>query len=960
MSLKRIPVSTYRLQFNEGFRFQDALRLLDYFSTLGISDLYASPLLVSRHGSGHGYDVTDPAHIDPEIGSEEDFEALQNGLLNRGMRLLLDIVPNHMAASSENRWWMDVLENGAESAFASYFDIQWHPASRNLDGKILLPVLARPFGETLDGGELRLIFQNGKFLIQYKESLFPLAPRTYNHVLKEHLDDLKKILGEGSPACEEYLGILSTLSSLSEKDRVHSTAGERRLRFEAGRDRLKLLTENHSEVRAFMEANLSRFNGDLRDPASFCHLERLLAEQNYWLAYWQDANEGINYRRFFAISDLVGMRVEDPIVFEAMHEQIFRLIGKGAISGVRIDHIDGLRDPAGYLNRLSERIASTVSTDGGKPYVIVEKILAPHETLPEEWPVAGTTGYDYLNWANGIFVSPAGAKRLAGIYSGFTGKEEKFADILYEKKKLVMNSLLRVEMRSLGRQLAELAGKDRYARNILRSELTDALVETTACMDVYRTYVRNLDIPPAARERIETALEQARIRRPRLSAECFAFLREILTLRNPAHVLPDQREERLAFVMRWQQLTGPIVAKGLEDTALYVYYPLLSLNEVGGRPSLSSIVSREEFYALMQERLRRWPHSLNATSTHDTKRSEDIRARLNVLSEMPEEWGQQIAKWAACNEKHKQLIEGNKVPDANEEYLIYQTLIGLWPLDFSNVSSITQRLQAYLVKATREAMINTRWTEPNKTHESALAQFIEELLSPKNEGFVRDFNAFQKKIAYCGMINGLAEVLLKITCPGVPDFYQGSELWDFRLVDPDNRGRVDFGERSRLLEAVVRESDKDLACGARDFVEHWPDGRIKLHVIRQTLAYRRKYDELFSKGDFIPLEARGNRAEHVVAYLRSLGELCALTVVPRWLAATQAEPPQMDLREFWQDTALLLPRETSRSWRNIFTHREIGSQLFGDNQTLLLGDLLAQFPVAVLTSADSESPGVRN
>jgi len=958
VSFKRIPTSTYRLQFNDRFRFQDALKLLDYFSTLGISDLYASPLLVSRHGSGHGYDVTDPAHIDPEIGSQEDFEALQNGLLNRGMRLLLDIVPNHMAASSENRWWMDVLENGAESAFASYFDIQWHPASRILDGKILLPVLGRPFGETLDGGELRLVFQEGKFAIQYRESLFPLAPRSYARVLRERADDLKKSLGETSAAYEEYLGVISSLSSLSDTDRT-ATSGERRLRFEAARQRMKVLIASHPEVRMLIDSILSQLNGDPRDSASFSQLEQILAEQNYWLAYWQDVNEGINYRRFFAISDLVGMRVEDPIVFEAMHEQIFRLIAKGAISGVRIDHIDGLRDPAGYLTKLGDRIASTVSSNGGQPYVIIEKILAPHETLPEDWPVAGTTGYDYLNWANGIFVSPGGAKRLAEIYSGFTGREAEFADILYEKKKLVMNSLLRVEMRSLGRQLVELAGKDRYARDIPRSELTEALTETTACMDVYRTYVRNLEVPPAAHERIAEALDQARVRRPRMSAEPFAFLREILTLRNPAHVLPEQREERLAFVMRWQQLTGPIVAKGLEDTALYVYYPLLSLNEVGGRPSPSSIVSREEFYALMQERLQRWPHSLNATSTHDTKRSEDIRARLNVLSEMPEEWERQIAKWAACNEKHKQVVEGHKVPDANEEYLIYQTLIGLWPLDPSKPSSITERLQAYLVKATREAMINTRWTEPNKTHESALARFIEELLSPRNEGFLRDFSAFQKKTAYCGMINSLASVLLKITCPGVPDFYQGSELWDFRLVDPDNRGRVDFGERSRLVEAVVGESDTDLASAARDFLEHWPDGRIKLHVIRKTLAYRLKNDELFSKGDFIPLKARGKRREHVIAYMRRIGDRRALIVVPRWLAASQDDSGRTDVQDFWGDTSLILPRETSRSWRNTFMGCGIRVQPFDGNQTLLVGDLLAEFPVALLVP-DSESSGDRN
>jgi (1->4)-alpha-D-glucan 1-alpha-D-glucosylmutase len=445
-----------------------------------------------------------------------------------------------------------------------------------------------------------------------------------------------------------------------------------------------------------------------------------------------------------------------------------------------------------------------------------------------------------------------------------------------------------------------------------------------------------------------------------MSAESFAFLREILTLRNPAHVLPEQREERLAFVMRWQQLTGPIVAKGLEDTALYVYYPLLSLNEVGGRPSPSSIVSREEFYALMDERLRRWPHSLNATSTHDTKRSEDVRAHLNVLSEMPEEWEQHIARWAACNEKHKQVIEGHIVPDANEEYLIYQTLVGLWPLDSSEASSITKRLQAYIVKATREAMINTRWTEPNETHESALTEFIERILSPENESFLHGFSNFRKSTAYCGMVNGLAQILLKITCPGVPDFYQGSELWDFRLVDPDNRGPVDFGERSRLLESVVRQSDAGLASAARDFVEHWHDGRIKLHVIRKTLAYRLKHDELFSKGDFIPLEARGKRAEHLIAYMRRLRGLCALTVVPRWLAASQGDSAETGLREFWQDTTLVVPGEISRSWRNIFTDLAISGQISDDNQTLMVGDLLAQFPVAVLIPADNESSGNRN
>jgi (1->4)-alpha-D-glucan 1-alpha-D-glucosylmutase len=945
MPPQRVPSATYRVQLNRDFSFSDASKILDYLYELGISDLYLSPILASRKGSGHGYDVTDPTRINPDLGSEEEFAALQNELQNRGMGLLLDTVPNHMAASAENPWWMDVLENGAQSAFAAFFDIEWHPHSRSLDGKILLPVLGRPFGEALDSGEIKLTFQDGRFFLQYFDSLFPLSPRSYHAVLNHRVERLKEILGEDAPAYHEYSGILASVQELSQADRRSAeSSADRRLRFEASRERLRSLIAGTKDIVNFVSENIAEFNGKEGDPASFGFLQRLLAEQNYKLAFWQNLNESINYRRFFTIADLVGVRVEDPLVFEATHGYILRLVSKNAFAGLRIDHIDGLRDPLAYLNKLQERLASGENRGEGSSYILVEKILARDESLPDDWPVSGTTGYDYLNEANGIFVEPGGARRIEEIYSAFIGRQQNFADVVYQKKKLVMNTLLGVEMRTLGRQLAELAAQDRYARELNREQLIDALIEVTACLVVYRTYIRNMEVPAYATQYIEDAIMLARGRAPQLDSACFDFVREVLLILNPPYVLADQREARLAFVTRWQQFTGPIVAKGVEDTALYVYNPLLSLNEVGGDPRPSEAMAREEFYEFLDTRRRDWPASLNASSTHDTKRSEDVRARLNVLSEMPSEWKDHLELWAKQNAQHKEQVGGHAVPDRNEEYFVYQTLLGVWPLDQESCGTLLKRVQEHLIKATREAMVNTRWTRPNQAHEDALLKFVARILSSQdNREFLQDFRQFQKKVAYFGMMNGLSQTLLKIAAPGVPDFYQGSEQWDLRLVDPDNRGPIDFVRRAEALDRLVRDKNADAAQGTVNLVEHWHDGRIKLFLIWRALRFRRDHQNLFHAGEFVPLRSEGSHSPNIAAFLRRQGTSWALAAVPRWLSQLQGNGKgTFD----WGDTNLLLPADAPSHWNNILTRKPVVSANECGEPCIMVNDLFQEFPVA--------------
>ena len=941
----RPPLATYRLQFNSNFRFRDAISILDYLRELGISHVYASPVLASRSGSGHGYDVTDPTKIDLDEGGEEEFAGVQSALEERGMGLVLDLVPNHMAASKENRWWMDVLEFGPDSPFASYFDIDWKPPSRTLENKLLLPFLGRPFGEVLNDGELHLDWQGGRFVLQYGEQLFPIAPGSYAQILNSPGNGKRALLEGDSPSAQEWRGVLAVAQSVAAGNGTLAAA-DRRAKFEGMCDRLHQLLSASPEVYAHVERALEVLNGKPGTPSSFNELEHILARQHYRLAFWQTASDAINYRRFFSITDLVGVRVDDLAVFDATHEKAIRIGLSKSCSGFRIDHIDGLREPARYLKRLRERL-SAQHPEGDGPYLIVEKILEENEWLPEDWPVEGTTGYDYLNFANRLLVDEAQAGALEEIYSKWIGLTVEFEDLLYDKKKFVMRTLLGVEMRALSRALAELARDDRYARELHPAELAEALIEVTACLPVYRTYIQSIEIPEAARKVIGDAIELARARRSTLPAEYFNFVSDVLLLAAAEHIRPEQREARLAFVTRWQQFTGSIMAKGMEDTALYIYFPLASLNEVGGdpRPSLADPCA---FHELIATRQKNWPNSMNATTTHDTKRSEDTRARIAVLSEIPEKWEAALRCWSLGNDKFVHKANAAAVPDRNEEYLFYQTLVGVWPLHESEWTTFVPRLQDYMIKATREAKVHTRWTTPNEAHESALRAFVTGVLDRKgNAEFCSKFEQFQQFTALYGMMNGLSQTLLKTTCPGVPDCYQGSELWDLRLVDPDNRGTIDFDKRRELAISLREAYESQDSQNIEQLLESWKDGMVKMHVLNHTLNARKESPDLFLDGEYLPLEVQGQHKDRVVAFARKNGNDWVVSISVRCIASVHAPVTGPEKRrDFWNQTELILPNGAPAGWVNTLAGGAAG--ISSATGRLNLGAAFESFPLALL------------
>jgi (1->4)-alpha-D-glucan 1-alpha-D-glucosylmutase len=948
-------MATYRLQLHRGFGFLEARSLLPYLKNLGITTLYSSPLFQARRGSLHGYSVTNPLELNPELGSKPAFDHLVHKLRLQGMELLLDVVPNHMAMSPSNPWWMDVLENGARSPYAVFFDIDWTPAKGTLRHRVLLPILGKPFGQTLEDQDLKLSLGEEGFRINFHDYHFPLDPKTYGDILTFRLAGLEQNLGEGHPAVLGLHGLITMVEHLPHRTITGAAKYKDRQRTkEELVKRLWLFYQSSPEIQEFLDTNIRLFNGVRGDSASFEPLDTLLAKQAYRLAYWKVTLDIINYRRFFSINELIGIRVEDPRVFEATHALLFKLVSEGKVNAVRIDHIDGLYDPLEYLLRLKERLTpkdrSTVDFPGFPLYV--EKILSRTEPLPQDWPVFGTTGYDFLNMANGVFVDEAGHRELLSLYARLTGIKGTFADLVYSKKKLIIETLFGGEVESLGHELNLLAEQDRHAQDISHQALVQALEEVTARLPIYRTYVRDYEVPERDRRYLEATIDKARRRNPAPGEPAYDFLRRVLLLQFLPSFTAEKQESWLRFVMRWQQYTGAIMAKGLEDTALYVYNCLTSLNEVG---SETRPVSLSEFHRFNLDRLANWPRSLNATSTHDSKRSEDLRQRLNVLSEMPGQWEACLNRWRTFNRGQLRRLGKQAVPDPNEEILLYQTLVGLWPLEEPEQAGVKIRLRAYMIKAAREAKVYTRWIAPDPDHEEALLNFVDAIFEsgPHND-FLRDFSRFQSQVAYFGALNSLSQVVLKIASPGLPDFYQGTEMWDFSLVDPDNRRPVDFQKRSEALRELRHKEARSAAALPPRLLFRWRDGAVKLFVTYKALNFRRTQPELFLEGDYLPLEIRGKFHRHLVAFVRRRGEHWALAVVPRLCShLTPVGTPPLGAA-VWGEAVLPLPPGAPAAWQNVFTRDTLRVSPGRTTPALPLAGIFRSLPVALLAGRTSD------
>ena len=956
----RVPVATYRLQLYSEFGFDEARVLLPYLDQLGVTDLYASPLLQAVEGSEHGYDVTDPRRIDPGVGDRGDFTVMSAALRERKMGLLLDIVPNHMAASTENPWWRDVLRWGSHSVHASKFDIDWE-AGREPGaptGQLVLPILGAPLAEVLGNGELKLALSPDGFEILYHDKYLPVCPDTYQLILDECFQDRTE-------ASEHQSAALRLLTSLmtANGDKINVNGKQ------AGQVGKQLweLYKYELPVRECVDRIIKNWS----DAAGRARLADLLARQHYRPVYWRDARHQINYRRFFDINDLVSLQIEDEAVFRAVHGRVLGLAREGAVTGLRIDHVDGLHDPEGYLVRLQAYLEAAILDRGSSQmappmaveevsvsgfYVLVEKILEAGEELPVAWPVAGTTGYDFMNMLNGLFVDAKGLDVLDQFYSRMVNTRANFTALVDQQKRQVMGKLFPGEMAKLAKELECLAALDPRGHELAPSDLAAALVGVTAAFPVYRTYTRGFVVTPRDREYIEQAVAGA-ARRGDGSGQAREFLRRVLLLEFTDHQPEATRHGWLRFVMRWQQFTGPIMAKGYEDTVLYLYNRLISLNEVGGDP-VGGVVSVPKFHHRMRDRRQRSPHTMNATSTHDTKRSEDVRARINVLSEIPELWTERVTRWREWNAGKKPQVAGRPVPEDNAELLVYQTLVGAWPLRAADEADFGERLKEYLVKASREAKAYTSWLDPDEEYEAALGTFAERILIDTTDNrFRQDLLRLTGPVAYYGALNSLAQVVLKVMCPGVPDFYRGTEVWDLSLVDPDNRRPVDF-ERLTALLAELQQREVGPAL-VQELLAAWDDGRVKMYVTWQALSLRRARAELFASGDYVPLGAAGTAQEHLCALARHAGEHWVVAAVPRLpvrltgagpVALPVAKPPVGEA--VWGDTVLILPAAAPTCWRNVFTGETVGTAPAVGNpgvRALPLARVLGTFPVALLT-----------
>jgi (1->4)-alpha-D-glucan 1-alpha-D-glucosylmutase len=1000
--LRRRPCSTYRLQLHAGFTIDQARAITPYLADLGVTDCYASPFLQAVPGSTHGYDITDHGRINVEVGDDASFAAWVAEMKRLGMGLLLDVVPNHIGvAGNHNARWNDVLENGQASLQSQYADIDWlAPTRPENQNRVLLAVLGDLYGSVLERGELKVVRADGAFSVHYAENHYPLDPRSYAFILDPALGRVQTALGVDHESVLELESILTALRNLPEHtDSTPSRMVERRREQQIVKRRLAHLAASEPVVACAIDESLVDLNGTPGEPRSFDALDRLLDVQAFRLAYWRVAADEINYRRFFDINTLVAIRMDRIEVFRHTHRLILDWVARGDATGLRIDHPDGLLDPRQYLERLQQglvlRVAqrayesgraaasdappwshlepaaieeiarrSTDVVDPASLYVVVEKILGPGETLPADWPTRGTSGYDTLVQINNLFVDPASAEAFTRGYERWIGHPLPFEELVHEKKLQVLRMALASELHVLAYQLSRIAQQDRRSRDFTLSNLRRALREVIAAFPVYRSYITTERISNDDQAWVDRAVRTAMRRNPEISRAVFLFLRNTLVRREtlPADAVVDP--ELALFAGKFQQVTSPVMAKGLEDTTFYIYNRLLSLNEVGGEPSHFGSTP-DELHAWYAARQARHPEALTPLTTHDTKRSEGVRARLNVLSENPQEWFRAVARWSESNARHRIVVDEAEVPGRNEEYQLYQTLIGAWPIeglstdeDGPDWDAFRDRIRAYMSKAVHEAKVYSSWVNPNEDYDQALDTFVTRILDPKeNRAFLDDFAAYQSEISEWGMVNALSQTLLRIAGPGVPDTYQGTELWDNSLVDPDNRRPVDYELRRTLLDRLksrLADSDSnDLTPLTSDLWRDRHDASIKLYTVWRSLTARRDHPDLFGDGSYCPAETRGPKADHVFAFARRQGDEAALVVVPRFpsrLAPPGAPPIGPDV---WGDTSLFLPEWTGPlKFRDRFTGAEVTLEAVDGGAGVRVAEVLRDFPVALLLAVD--------
>jgi len=913
---RAVPSSTYRLQVHAGFTLDAARDVVPYLQRLGIGAVYTSPYFAAAPGSTHGYDVTNHNLINPEVGGADAHTAFTDAIRGAGMQHLVDFVPNHMGISTEtNPWWRDVLANGPESASSRFFDIDWNPFKTELRRKLLLPILGDQYGEVLDRGELQVELTDGQLVLKYFDQRLPINAR-----------DIPELQG---------------------------------------------LAEMAPDAAARVVA---QFNGTPGDPRSFDRLHGLLEAQAYRLAYWRTAAHEINYRRFFDVNTLAGLRVEDPYVFAAIHRLLADLLRDGRVTGVRIDHPDGLFDPARYFDMLQDLAAEAWGVER-RPgtrilYVVAEKILSGGERLPPSWSVHGTTGYNFLNQVNGVFVHPGHARAMRRAYAKLTGQTQSFDDLLYEAKRLIMDTSMASELTVLAHMLDCIGEANRKSRDFTLNSIRDMLVEVVACFPVYRTYVNEQGWAAEDRAALERAIVRARRRNPAMESTIFDFFREVMLPRDPDDVPvfgqerrggypPADAEEaaaRLRFAMKFQQYTGPLQAKGLEDTAFYRYNLLLSLNEVGGDPSRFGLAP-PEFHALNQLRQQDWPCELTATATHDTKLGEDVRARINALSEIPAEWEREAAKWMRLNKTARTIVDAEPAPDRNDEYRFYQALLGVWPpCARAATPDLIARLQAYMVKAVKEAKRHSSWINPNEPYERALSGFVEQVLSgAESAKFLSTFLPFQQRISRCGVVNSLAQLVLKIASPGVPDFYQGAELWDLNLVDPDNRRPVDFDRRRAILdrvdEVLALAPDRRGAAIAA-LAGDWTTGAIKALVTVAGLRLREANTEVFLEGEYLPLQVESTVDGLAIAFARlSSSGRAVIAVVPHLIESMLSAERPLPVGEAWRTSRIMLPPALATlSYADAITGAAIRPVTTASASWVFVGQTLSVLPVALLVT----------